>query len=305
MCFFVRRMLEIKPSGQYADVLERMLYNTVLASMQLDGKRFFYVNPLEVLPGISGVVQANKHVLPNRPQWYACACCPPNLSRLLMSIGEYAWGESAETVYAHLFLGGSADFNAGGGTSISCESSYPRDGNIRYTINPSGGKAEFCFAVHIPAWCRNVTYKLNGEPLAAELKDGYAYFTRIWHAGDILEINAELPILRIYSNLAVGGNAGLVCLQRGPIVYCFEEADNGAPIAALKLPQDSEIYEYEIESGILKGVLALTAEGLRETCDTGLYTEQKPKCVPATLQAIPYYTWGNRETGEMRVWIRE
>ena len=305
MCFFARRMLEIKPLGQYADVLERMLYNTVLASMQFDGKRFFYVNPLEVIPGISGVVQVNKHVLPSRPEWFNCACCPPNLSRLIMSLGEYAWGESDDTVYAHLFLGGSADFNAAGGVTIECDSNYPRYGDIRYTVSPSGGKAEFCFAVHIPEWCRDVTYKLNGETLTAEIKDGYAYFKRLWQAGDILEINAKLPVLRMYSNLAVGGNAGLVCLQRGPIVYCFEEVDNGAPLAALKLPPDAEIHEKEIETGILKGVLALTAEGLRETGDNSLYTEQKLKSEPATIQAVPYYTWANRETGEMRVWIRE
>ena len=305
MCFFARRMLEIKPSGLYTDVLERMLYNTVLASMQFDGKRFFYVNPLEVVPGISSVVKVNEHVLPKRPQWHNCACCPPNLARLLMSIGEYAWGESADTVYAHLFLGGTADFKVAGGTSISCESNYPRDGNISYTINPSGGKAEFCFAIHIPVWCRDVTYKLNGESLNAEVKDGYAYFLHIWQTGDILEINTQLPVLRIYSNLAVGGNAGQVCLQRGPIVYCFEEVDNGAPLAALRLPPDVKIREHEIESGILKGVLALEVEGLRETGDTGLYTEQKPKSEPAKLTAIPYYTWANRETSEMRVWIRE
>ena len=130
-------------------------------------------------------------------------------------------------------------------------------------------------------------------------------FSRIWQAGDILEINAELPVLRIYSNLAVGGNAGQVCLQRGPIVYCFEEVDNDAPLAALRLPPDVEIREHEIENGILKGVLVLEAEGLKETGDTHLYTEQKPKSTPATIKAVPYYTWGNRETGEMRVWIRE
>ena len=305
MCFFARRMLEIKPSGEYADVLERMFYNTVLASMQSDGKRFFYVNPLEVIPGVSGVVQLYKHVLPNRPEWHNCACCPPNLARLLMSIGEYAWGESSDTVYAHMFMGGFADFSVAGGVKIICDSNYPRNCNVLYTINPTGGEADFCFAVHVPAWCREVIYLLNGEPIKAEIKDGYAYFTRTWQDRDVLEINALLPVLRIYSNLAVGGNAGLVCLQRGPLVYCFEEIDNSAPLAALRLPPDSDVSEIEIGDGLLKGVLALTADGFRETGEKCLYTENKPKSEPATLRAVPYYTWGNRETGEMRVWIRE
>ena len=305
MCFFAGRMLEIKPSGQYADVLERMLYNAVLASMQFDGKRFFYVNPMEVVPGISGVVQVNKHVKPSRPEWYACACCPPNLARLLMSIGQYAWGESDDTVYAHLFLGGSAAFNTAGGVTIECESNYPRNCDISYTVNPVNGKADFCFAVHIPTWCKEVTYSLNGKTVEAELKDGYAYFSRTWQPGDKLEINAELPILRIYSNLAVGINAGQVCLQRGPVVYCFEETDNSAPLAALRLPSDAEINEAEIDIGTKKGILALTAKGIKETGDNNLYSEQKPKSEPVNLLAVPYYTWGNRALGAMRVWIRE
>jgi len=305
MCFFAGRMLEVKPSGKYADVIERMLYNTVLAGMQLDGKRFFYVNPLEVIPGISGVVQTHKHVRLQRPEWYACACCPPNVSRLLLSIGKYAWGESADTVYAHLFMGGTADFSIAGGVTIHCDSDYPKQCNVSYTVTPAKDDAEFCFSIHIPTWCRDVVYSINGTPFNGEIKDGYIYITRKWQAGDILEINAKLPVLRIYSNLAVVGNAGHVCLQRGPVVYCFEEADNPAPLAALRLQYDSEITESEIEISTQKGIIALTAKGIKETGDNNLYTEQKPKPEPVTLKAIPYYTWSNRSSGEMRVWIRE
>ena len=305
MCFFARRMLEIKPLGEYADVLERMLYNTVLASMQFDGKRFFYVNPLEVVPGISGVVKINKHVLPSRPEWYSCACCPPNLARLLMSIGKYAWGESADTIYAHMFIGGAAEFNISGGITVECESNYPRNCDVNYTIKPVEGKAEFTFAMHIPAWCKEAVYTLNGETVNPEVKDGYAYFSRKWQAGDILKIKAQMPTLRLYSNLAVGGNAGQVCLQRGPTVYCFEEIDNGAPLAALRLPEESEINEFETVIGAQKGIIALTMKGIKETTDSVLYSEQKPRSEPVNLQAVPYYTWGNRIPGEMRVWIRE
>jgi len=305
MCFFARRMLEIKPSGEYADILERMLYNTVLAGMQLDGKRFFYVNPLEVIPGFSGVVHTHKHALPQRPEWYACACCPPNVSRLLMSIGKYAWGENAGTVYAHIFMGGTAEFKVAGGVKITCDSDYPKQCNVRYTVNPAKDNVDFCFAIHIPTWCRDAKYSINGAACDGEVKDGYLHVTRIWQSGDILEINAKLPILRIYSNLAVSGNAGLVCLQRGPFVYCFEEADNPAPLAALRLPPDAGLTESEIDVGTQKGVIKLTAKGIKETGDSTLYSEQKPKTKPVTLNAIPYYTWSNRELGEMRVWIRE
>jgi len=305
MCFFARHMLEVSPSGEYADVMERMLYNTVLASMQMDGKKFFYVNPLEVIPGISGVVQTHKHALPKRPEWYACACCPPNVSRLLLSIGKYAWGESDDTIYAHMFLGGSAEFCVFGGVKVDCKSDYPREGNIRYTIDPKKGEVDFCFAIHIPTWCRDVTYSINNISTDVEIKDGYAYIQRKWKTGDVLEVKAQLPIMRIYTNLAVSGNAGQVCLQRGPIVYCFEEIDNGSPLAAIRLPKDSEIIIDEIKDGILKGISTLSSEGIREIGNDELYTEQRPKEEPITIKAIPYYAWGNREPGEMRVWIRE
>ncbi|MDR2570868.1 MAG: glycoside hydrolase family 127 protein [Oscillospiraceae bacterium] len=305
MCFFARQMLMIRPSGEYADILERMLYNTVLAGMQLDGKRFFYVNPLEVTPGISGVVQTRRHIVPKRPEWYACACCPPNVSRLLLSIGKYAWGEGSGTVYNHMFLGGSTSFDIGGGVKIDCDSRYPREGHICYTVNPVKSEAEFDFAIHIPGWCKNVTLSINGENISADIKDGYACISRVWKRGDTLEINAELPVIRVYSNLAVSGNAGQVCLQRGPIVYCFEEIDNGAQLGALRLPPDAKISLDEIDDGILKGKTVLSAEGIREIGCDALYTEQRPKTEAVRLQAVPYYTWGNRDPGEMRVWIRE
>jgi hypothetical protein len=202
-------------------------------------------------------------------------------------------------------MGGKADFNMAGGVAIACESDYPKQCNVRYTVNPIKNNVEFCFAIHIPTWCREAEYSINGAPFDGEIKDGYLYIQRKWQNGDVIEINAKLPVLRIYSNLTVAGNAGLVCLQRGPIVYCLEEADNPAPLASLRLPPDAEITESEIDISTQKDVIMLTAKGIKETGDNTLYTEQKPKTEPATLQAIPYYTWSNRELGEMRVWIRE
>jgi len=274
--------------------------------MQLDGKQFFYVNPLEVIPGISGNVQTHKHALPQRPKWYACACCPPNVSRLLMSLGRYAWGEGIGTLYAHMFMGGIAHFDLSGGVEVKCVSKYPYDSNVIYTFSPKSGIADFKFAVHIPGWCKNVVYIINGKrEQATVVTDGYAYFTRTWTSGDTLQITFDLPVLRIYSNTSVSGNAGKVCLQRGPFVYCFEQADNKAPLAALRLPVDSIITPVTETAGVLSGVVALQMNGLAETCDDDLYTEEKPKAEAVTLKAVPYYTWGNRCIGEMRVWIRE
>ena len=148
MAFFARRMLEIEPKGEYADILEKELCNGILSGMQLDGKRFFYVNPLEVVPGVSGELPEYKHVLPERPGWYACACCPPNVARLVTSLAQYAWGENETSVYAHTYLGGQATFR--NGAVITCESAYPWSGSVKYTIDTD--KA-FTFAIHIPGWC--------------------------------------------------------------------------------------------------------------------------------------------------------
>jgi DUF1680 family protein len=306
LCFFARRMLEIKPDGKIADLIERQIYNTVPAGMRLDGRRFFYTNPLEVVPGLSGVASTHKHILPERPEWHACACCPPNLARLILSLGRYAWGEGDGVIYAHLWLGGSARFAAGGGVTVTCQSGYPWKGEALYTLSPALGKSEFCFAVHIPAWCRGARVTLNGSPITPEVKDGYALIRRVWEKGDTVGIGASLPVLRIYSHPLVKGNAGQTALQRGPVVYCFEREDNETPLSALRLPPDAEVGAVEIRSGALIGMTALTADGLREEGDaSALYTETRPVIKPAKLTAIPYFAWGNRNPGDMRVWIRE
>ena len=228
MAFFARRMLEIEPKGEYADILEKELYNGILSGMQLDGKRFFYVNPLEVVPGVSGELPEYKHVLPERPGWYACACCPPNVARLVTSLAQYAWGENETSVYAHTYLGGQATFR--NGAVITCESAYPWSGSVKYTIDTD--KA-FTFAIHIPGWCHEWGISVNGAEVAPELKDGYVLLDRSWKAGDTVELSLAMEPRRLYANTHVRADAGCVAIARGPVVYCFEQADNGAQLSAL------------------------------------------------------------------------
>ena len=143
LMFFASRMLENELKGEYADVMERAFYNTVLAGMQLDGKRFFYVNPLEVNPGISGVAATHKHDLPVRPKWYQCACCPPNVARLIESFGKYAYGENKDASFCHMIASGKVDFE--NGISLECETNYPHEMNVKYTATGEG-----IIAIHIP-----------------------------------------------------------------------------------------------------------------------------------------------------------
>ncbi|MBQ4257481.1 MAG: glycoside hydrolase family 127 protein [Clostridia bacterium] len=305
MAFFARRMLELEVRGEYADILEKELYNGALSGMQIDGKRFFYVNPLEVVPGVSGVLREYKHVLPKRPAWYACACCPPNVARLLVSLGGYAWGEGNGKIYAHTYLGGEASFETAGGVTIACETNYPFGGEVSYTVKTGGEKKEFTFAIHIPSWCRGWNFRLSREGVTSKMIDGYLYLTREWEDGDTVSLNLPLEAVRVWANPKVRADSGCAALMRGPIVYCFEEADNGPDLMELRMPRESEITEVPAEFPGFGKICALEVEGLRLRGNDSLYSTEPFAAEPALLRAIPYFLWGNREAGGMRVWLNE
>ena len=302
LVFFARRMLEMDVNSCYGDIMEKELYGGILSGMQLDGKRFFYVNPLEVVPGLSGKQEEFKHALPERPGWYACACCPPNVARLMTSLGQYAWGQNESTVYAHLYMGGQAEFDLCGGVKLSCESAYAWDGKVRYTFDKAEGS--FAFALRKPGWAKDYLLTVNGESLNPEEKDGYLYISRNWSTGDVVEISFPMEARRIYCNPAVRENAGCVALSRGPVVYALEEADNGKCLAALRLPRSAEIHA-EKQSGALGDVTLLKAVGKRLVPTEDLYSYVPYAVEDAPLTFIPYYAWGNRGLGEMRVWVQE
>jgi DUF1680 family protein len=304
LVFFAKKMLDIRPSNRYADVMERALFNGVLSGIQLDGKRFFYVNPLEVNPGISGKLPGFRHVLPERPGWYACACCPPNLVRLVASLGKYAWSVSENTVYSHLYVGGKVKLNQ---TEISVESRFPWDGHIVYTVHPAEGKVRFTLAVRIPSYARERKVLLNGELLAADglEQEGYLYLDREWITGDKLEITFDMPVRRIRANSAVRDDAGCVALMRGPIVYCFEGADNGECLQELRIPKNANITAELCKNPPFEGIVSLKFTGKRVHSSPELYSDKEPEITPAPMKAVPYFAWANRGANQMRVWMLE
>ena len=301
MVFFARKMLEIEPKGEYADIMERQLYNGVLSGMQMDGKRFFYVNPLEVVPDVSGVLPDYKHALPKRPEWFGCACCPPNMARLITSLGQYAWSENEKTIFSHLFINGTAEFKIAGGVQIDTQSDYPWENTIWYNVTPSTAE-QFTLAIRIPAWCEKWDLRINTEVISAEIRDGYAYITRTWNAGDQVAITFSIEPQRIYANTKVRANANCVAIMRGPIVYCIEGCDNGEDLSALRLNDDSEfnLARYYRDDGMV----TITAQGQRLKSNDKLYSTTPPESEDVTIRAVPYFTWGNRESGGMRVWIQ-
>lgn len=304
LAFAAQRMLRRSPRGRVADALERALYNTAVAGMSLDGTKFFYVNPLAVWPEGSEKACDLWHVLPTRPSWFGCACCPPNLARTVMSLGSYQYTMLDGAVYTQLYVDSDASLDLGGGrrAAIRMKTGYPVDGRVEMQV--AGGS--FPLALRIPGWCKSFRLAIDGEPAAFHLQDGYAVLASDW-TGQTVTLELEMPVERVYAGPQVPHDAGLVCLQRGPLVYCLEEVDNGKRLWNLSLPVDAAL-ETNFEADLLEGVTVISATGYRRADDDAgvLYRNNgRPVQVPVPLRFIPYYAWANRAVGEMRVWIRE
>lgn len=297
LMFFASAMLKNEINGEYADICERAFYNGVLAGMQLDGKRFFYVNPLEVVPGISGVSPTHRHDLPSRPQWYACACCPPNVARLISSFGKYAYGENSDTAFCHMFAAGSVKFE--NGVELECDTSYPYDFKVTYKIIKGGKK----LAVHIPCWSEKLAVEINGKEKEVIREKGYVYFDI--SDGDEIVLTLDDAPRFVYPSAVIPRLTGSIALCRGPLVYCFEGVDNENDILSLKLDTKIPPTVKEFTHELLNGTVPIEAAAVRTAPSDTLYTLKKPSESPCTAIAVPYYTWGNRGVNQMRVWLPE
>lgn len=308
LIFFAHRMLKLEIDSQYADVMERALYNTVLAAMALDGRSFFYVNPLEVYPEACEKDFGKQHIKPVRQKWFSVACCPPNIARLLASLGQYIYSVKDNILYTHLYIGSNANIEIDGcKIEVVQETQYPWNGNIEFRINSQVTK-EFTVAFRIPGWSKNMVIKVNNETIEVEQRAGYAYITREWTQDDSVVISIEMPVMKVKSNPLVRENIGKVALQRGPLVYCLEEADNGKNLHQLFLASNTE-FEVVHDEDFLSGLTVITAKGYKidnTDWNNNLYkTDVEIKSTPATLKFIPYFAWANRGVGEMTVWVNE
>lgn len=294
LMFFASKMLENEVNGEYGDIMETAFYNTVLAGIQLDGKRFFYVNPLESLPGISGIAPTHRHALTTRPGWHACACCPPNAARLISSIGQYAYGEKGDTVFCHLYAAGEAKFS--NGIRLRCETEYPYDFTVNYTVSGNG-----TLAVRIPARCDKYVIRRNGTDIFPENKSGYVYIDIF--DGDTVTVELNDAPRFVYPSEKIPALTGKATLCFGPMVYCFEGVDNEGDVLSLSLDTSGNITVGEYDKNLLGGTRALTVKGYRREKQSALYSSEKPKKSPCELTAVPYALWGNRGENQMRVWM--
>ena len=314
LAFFARRMLQVHPRSEYADVMEQALYNTVLAGMALDGRSFFYVNPLEVIPEAARRDERKSHVKPLRQKWFGCACCPPNIARIVSSLGAYIYTENRDTLFVHLYVGSRvAKHFTGGEMDLRVTTDYPWEGSIAldiHTEKPLRGK----IALRIPGWCegakasviRGGENRRNIAVSAHELREGYLILEEEWQDADRILLELPLEVRMCQSSDHVRENAGRVALLRGPICYCMEEHDNGKELWNLYLDGESPRIREERDHSLGHELVLLKAWGVRRSSRMGeaLYaTYQKPEETPVELTFLPYYAWANRGEGEMSVWV--
>ena len=310
LMFFARRMLQIAPESRYADVMEQALYNTVLAGMAVDGKSFFYVNPLAVVPGACERDQRLGHVKPVRQKWFGCACCPPNIARLVSSVAQYAWTESADVLYTHLYMGGEITKRfPGGEMTLHIDARLPWDGRGAATVR-AAAPVEGTLAFRVPGWSEGASITAPGK--ARREQDGYVYLTGLWQDGETVTFDFPMPVRMLAADPRVREEIGKVAFTRGPITFCAEEADNGPDLHLLrvdasKIGADGDGVTVEMRHTFGHPTAALLVPGLREHLPEpgALY---RPAAAPqeqsVSVVLIPYYAWANRGTGEMRVWIR-
>ncbi|MBQ7839327.1 MAG: glycoside hydrolase family 127 protein [Lachnospiraceae bacterium] len=303
LVFFARRMLEIRPDAKYANVMERALYNGILSGMALDGKSFFYVNPLEVNPEACHKDERKFHVKTVRQKWFGCACCPPNLARLLSSIGSYAYTENEDTLFVHLYMGSLLTKKVNGQDAEICvDANFPWDGSVKVRVRAKG--TDLKLALRIPDWCD--TYELKGAGKeVTEVKQGYLYIRKEWDEEECLELSFPMDVKLIAANPMVRETIGKAAVMRGPVVYCLESIDNGENLHLLTLSSEQE--SAKAEDVEICGISAkeLTLKGYRKSVgdEQGLYrTWNKGAKEEVSLKYIPYYMWANRAENEMQVW---
>ena len=303
--YWNERLFLLHGDARYIDVLERTMYNGLISGVGLDGKSFFYPNPLESRGGNE------------RSPWFGVACCPGNITRFLPSVPGYFYAEQGSNLYVNLFAAGTAKIKLDSGQvlDISQQTQYPWDGRVKMTLNPDRAFL-FTVDVRIPGWARNepvpsdlykfekpatqpVVLAVNGRPVSIEMTKGYAVLTRRWKRGDVISLDLPMPIRRIVANGGVKADVGRVALQRGPVVFCAEWKDNpGGQVRNLMVPDDSRLTA-QFEPAVLNGVETIRGSAVSLSQNQSGQVQSQHE----QFTAIPYYAWANRGRGEMMVWL--
>ncbi len=287
--YWNHRMFLLHGDAKYIDVLERSLYNGVISGVSLDGRKFFYPNPL----ASDGADE--------RSPWFGCACCPSNICRFMASVPGYFYARRDDAIYVNLFAAGRGTIMLSDGNRVELaqETRYPWDGRIRITVNPSRS-ATFDVCIRVPGWARGevvpsdlyhfqdgspapATLRVNGHAVPLDVDRGYVTLRRDWKGCDVIELNFPMSPRRVRAHEQVAADRDRIALERGPLVYCFEWPDQrDAKVSDVRLDDVIEI-NADPRPELLSGVVVLE-------CEAGT--------------AIPYYGWAHRGKGEMAVWVR-
>lgn len=317
MVYLFHRMFLLHGDAKYIDCLERTLYNGVISGMSVDGGRFFYPNPLSS----DGKYAFNADNTVERQPWFGCACCPSNLCRFIPSFPGYMYAVKDRQLYINLFAGNTATMQVGGkDVVLEQQTSYPWDGDITITVKKNQAKA-FDMLVRIPEWVNGTpvpsdlyqfsdgvkgsySVKVNGQPVSGNLEKGYLVISRPWKKGDVVSVHFDMPVRTITAHEKVKADEGRVAVERGPLVYCAEGADNkGFSIFNFLMPQHPQfaVSDQQINGkrDVNFSVKAISVKGKAVEQDA----QGNPTVKDATLTMIPYYAWNHRGPGLMEVWM--
>ena len=289
LAMFAERMLKFGADSRYSDIIERTMYNGIMSGISLDGKSFFYENPLEIDPDFNNINTSTKvkerFPITQRVEVFDCSCCPPNIMRFVASISGLIYGFDDNTVYINQYINSEGDVN---GIKISQKTDYPNNGKI--TVRCNSNKKQIAF--RIPCWCKS--FNINKK---YSIKNGYAYVDL--DSEENIELELDIPVRIISANRRIHSDAGRIAVMRGPVVYCAEGIDNGADIKSIALPAESvfELAESEFLLPILK------TEAYRPFESDSLYYEAVDDYEKIPLTLIPYYAFANRGESEMQVWL--
>lgn len=311
--FWNQRMFLLHGDSKYIDVMEKTLYNGLISGVGLDGKSFFYTNAMQVSNSFS-----QPDLERERSGWFTCSCCPTNVVRLIPSIPGYIYAQNGNDVYVNLFISGTGNLMVNNkAIKITQQNNYPWDGALAFTIDPASAM-DMNLKIRIPGWAQNqaipsdlyayensssqkIEIKVNGRRVEYVMKNGYAVISKKWKKNDKVELTLPMDVQRVMANASLQDDNGKVALQRGPLMYCAEWADNGGKAGNIIIPKGTA-FTNQFEPTLLNGVVVLKANiksvNIDEAAQT-ISTQNK------TMTAIPYYTWANRGKGEMTVWFPE
>ena len=300
--YWNHRMFLATGNSKYIDVLERTLYNGLIAGVSLSGDKFFYDNPMA------------SHGVHQRQAWFGCACCPGNVTRFMASVPLYNYATQENNIYINLYVEGNAKIKLiDNEIELTQKTQYPWKGEVEIEVNPLIKKDKFKILLRIPGWVNNkpvptdlysyadnvnphYSLTINGKKTKVKIHEGYAVIEREWNSGDKINFNMDMPVRQVKAHPLVEYDKGLLAIERGPILYAIESIDqNSSYIFDMVIPRNSKITE-TYEESLLGGVVSLSGDAIKI---------EKDKEVPVKFKAIPYSTWNNRGDGQMMVWIPE